>query len=436
MSPPAPAAPSARAPWALRGLFAIALIFALREAQTVLAPVAIAVVLTFVLVPLVRGLRRVGVPEMLGAGLVVLTLIGATGVMATSLAEPAQAWWRDAPRTMAQLMQRLDKLRESVPGLEPPKAPASAPPPVRSTARTAPAPVVPATPEPPPDPVKQRLASEGVAITGMLLGRGLSIGVATAATMILLYFLLASEHWILSRLVEAVPRRRSRALLLGGARAAQREIGRYLFALGCINAGAGAITGLGLWQIGLPNPTLWGVVAAVLCFIPYIGPMIVMALLLVAGMTTFTEWPQMFGPLAVFAAVHAVESNLFSPWFVGRRLSLSPISVFLAVMFWGWLWGIAGALMAVPLLIGMRCVCQRTRRGKLLCRLLEGDKRTPPSLRSLLRQRWRRAGAVSVPRPVRTSELVNVAEAGHVDVVPTAGAREPQLVARPLEHDA
>ena len=91
--------------------------------------------------------------------------------------------------------------------------------------------------------------------------------------------------------------------------------------------------------------------------------------------------------LVPFIAIHAVESNIVSPLIVGRRLSLSPVSVFLSVMFWGWLWGIAGALIAVPLLIVLRSVCRRTRGLRLARRFLEGDRReAPPSLRSLLRR--------------------------------------------------
>ena len=343
----------------MRGLFALALVFAVREARPLLAPVVIAVALTFVLAPAVRRLRRFGVPEMLGAALLVLALIGTTLSLSASLAAPAAEWWQKAPTTVAQLLAQFDRLRASIPGLGPPPA-APAPVTTRGGARNA---AAAATPPPAPDPVKERLASEGVALTGIVLAHGATFALSAAATMILLYFLLASEHWMLSRCVEAIPRRRTRALALGGVRAAQREIGRYLLAVGAINACAGMVTGLALWGLGLPNPTLWAVVVAVLCFVPYLGPLAIMAMLLVAGMVTFSAFPAMLLPFAVFAAIHALESNVISPWVVGRQLSLSAISVFLSVIFWGWLWGIPGALIAVPLLIALRCVCPCARAG-------------------------------------------------------------------------
>lgn len=369
---PAPVARTPRSTRALQGLFLIALVFAVREARPLLAPVLIAVTLTFALAPAVRWLHRRGVPATVGALLLVMALLLGTLTVATSLARPAASWWEAAPTTVTQLLAQLEKLRDAVPGMG---RPAAAP-------RTGRLPQA----APAPDPLKDKLASEGVALTGLVLARGFSLLLSAAATVILTYFLLASEHWLLSRTVEALPRRRTRALLLGGVRAAQREISRYLAALAIINTTVGLITAAALWILGLPNPALWGFLTALFCFIPYIGPMALMVLLLLAGITTFDPGPQVFGPMLAFMAIHAVESNIVSPVIVGRRLSLSALSVFLSVLFWGWLWGIVGALIAVPLLIGLRSLCRRRRSLRLLRLYLEGDHCTPaPSLRALLR---------------------------------------------------
>jgi len=235
--------------------------------------------------------------------------------------------------------------------------------------------------------VKEHLATEGVALTRAVIGKVFTFSLSATATVILLYFLLASEHWVLTRSVEAIPRRRDRALLLVGLRRAQREIGTFVASLALINVGVTIATFAAMWWLGLPNPLLWGVVAGVLNFIPYIGPIITVALLSLAGMLTFDTASTMLAPAAMFMLIHAFESNIVSPWFVGKRLSLSPVAVFLSVMFWGWAWGIAGAMMAVPALVGLRGVCKRQRRLKLLCAYLEGNYRPVPSLRSLLRPR-------------------------------------------------
>jgi predicted PurR-regulated permease PerM len=421
----------ARASWAVRGLFTIALIVLLREAQTLLAPVLIAIVLTFVLAPAVRWLRRRGVPEAFGALLVVVGLLGSTLPLAASLVQPAAQWWERAPLTLDQLLEKFDKLRANLPLLAPPPAAASAPATPPRASRNAPPP--PATA--PADPVKERIATGSIELGGMLLGQSVKVAVAGAATIILLYFLLASEHWMLSRSVEAIPRRRTRALVLGGVRAAQREIGRFIASLGFINAGVGIATGLALWALGLPNPTLWAVITAVLNFVPYLGPLILVGLLTLAGTVSFVQFTDIIAPPLAFLAIHAIEANFVSPWFVGRRLSLSPISVFLSVMFWGWLWGIAGALIAVPILIGIRSICLRNKRLRLLSRFLDGDAGTVPTLRSLLRKRaapggWPPRRPPPAPRP--RSEPVDQTQVGRVDVLATH-ALEPVLVARPLE---
>lgn len=378
--PTASTVPAARAAAAaypgrrtLQALLVLAALFAVREARPLLAPVVLAVVLTFTLAPGVRWLHRRGLPSPWGAlVLVTALLLGAVSV-AAALARPAAHWWESAPRTVAQLMEQVEKLREAVPGLgAAPLAPARAGP-----TRTA---------NPPADPLKEKLASEGVALTGLVLARGVSVLLSAAATVLLTYFLLASEHWLLSRTVEALPRRRTRALLLGWVRAAQRDISRYLAALALINATVGVLTASALWLLGLPNPLLWGGLTALLGFIPYLGPMVVMGLLLLAGITSFAPGPAVFGPMLAYLALHAVESNVVSPMVVGQRLSLSALSVFLSVLFWGWLWGVVGAVIAVPLLIGLRNLCRRRRSLRLLCLYLEGTHRAPPpSLRSLLR---------------------------------------------------
>jgi predicted PurR-regulated permease PerM len=217
--------------------------------------------------------------------------------------------------------------------------------------------------------------------------------VSAAATVILLYFLLASEHWVISRSVEAIPRRRARALLLAGLRSVQREISHFLGALAVVNIGVGIAMSIAGWWLELPNPVLWGTVCGLLNFIPYLGPMISATLLLMAGILTFDTLPEIIAPAVALLAIHATESNFISPFYVGSKLSLSPVSMCLSVMFWGWLWGLAGAVMAVPLLVAVRALCKRRRNLRLLNVYLEGSQRPVSSLRSLIGRGRRGAAA-------------------------------------------
>ena len=224
------------------------------------------------------------------------------------------------------------------------------------------------------DPLTEQLTTEGISITRVAIGQTLSFTVSASATVILLYFLLASEHWLVARTVEAIPRRRTRALVLTGMRQAQRDIGLFITTMGLINIVLGIATGLGLAAIGLPNPVLWGTTTAVLAFIPYIGPLLVT----LAAAARRQHGPRAPGsrcsaPPALFLCLHGIEGNFISPMIMGARLRLSPVFVFLSVMVWGWLWGIAGAFVAVPLLLGLRAACQRSRRLRFVCIYLEAD---------------------------------------------------------------
>ena len=140
--------------------------------------------------------------------------------------------------------------------------------------------------------------------------------------------------------------------MLAGVRQAQRDIGLFISTMSLVNVALGVATGLALWAIGLPNPVLWGTTTAVLAFIPYLGPLLITLLLLLAGSVTFGTGVAMLGPPAAFLLLHGIEANFLSPMIMGHRLRLRPVFVFLSVMVWGWLWGIAGAFLAVPLLLG------------------------------------------------------------------------------------
>jgi len=314
-------------------------------------------------------------------------------LLAASLVKPASQWGDRAPTTVAQLLTQLDRVGASLPLWRP----AEVAPPAPTSRQKAAAPAQPPAP-PAPDPIRTRIADEGIALTRVVLGQTLSFTLSATATVILLYFLLASEHWMVSRAVEAVPRHRTRAMILSAIRRAEREIGHFLATLTLINIGVGVAAALAMWMLGLPNPALWGTLAATLNFIPYLGPIAMDAMLLLAGILSFDTIGAMLAPAAAFIVIHATESSLISPWLVGRRLSLSPVAVFVAVMCMGALWGVAGAVLTVPILVGIRCGLRRVRALRLPLVFLEGGAENAPTLASLLQRRRRGArGRISVP---------------------------------------
>ena len=341
--------------WVGRGLLFVAGVWLLHEARPLLLPVAIAIVFTFVLAAPVRALRRRGVHEYLGAGLVIVAVLAAIVVLTMLIAAPAAAWWSRAPLIFHELMASMERWRDA---LFPYSTPAAL---TRPNALAAAG-----------DPLAERIASEGWNVTRLAVGETVSFALSASATVILLYFLLASEQWLVGRTVAAIRRPRTRSLVLSGFRQAQRDIGLFISTMSLVNVGLGVATGLALWAIGLPNPVLWATTAGVLAFIPYLGPLLVTVLLLLAGSVAFGTGPAMLAPPAAFLVLHAIEANFLSPMIMGHRLRLNPVFVFLSVMVWGWLWGLAGAFIAVPLLLALRAVCKRDRRLRLACVYLEG----------------------------------------------------------------
>jgi predicted PurR-regulated permease PerM len=342
--------------WVGRGLLFVATVFLLEHARPLLLPIAIAIVFTFVLAAPVRALQRAGIHEYIGSALVIAAVLGIAVVLLMLVAAPAAAWWARAPLIVHDLVEALQGWRDALFPYAPPASLARAP--------SAPPPV---------DPLGEQLASEGWTFTRLAIGQTISFALSAAATVILLYFLLASERWLVMRTVAVVRRPRSRALILSGVRQAQRDIGLFISTMSLVNVALGVATGLALWAIGLPNPVLWGTTTAVLAFIPYLGPLMITLLLLLAGSVAFGTGVEMLGPPAAFLLLHGIEANFLSPMIMGHRLSLRPVFVFLAVMVWGWLWGIAGAFLAVPLLLGLRAFCKRIRSLRLVCVYLEGD---------------------------------------------------------------
>ena len=345
---PAPLPPAS--PWLARTLVFVAVVFLLEQARPVLLPIAIAIVFGFVLAAPVRFLRRHGLHEYAASGLVVGAMIGAVVLVGALVAAPAAAWSQRAPQILQNLVEAAQGWRDALFPYAPPASLGAAPAPAAGFG--------------------ERIANEGWTFTRLAIGETLAFAFSASATIILLFFLLASEHWLVARTASAVRSPRARLLLLSGLRQAERDIGLFISTMSIVNIALGAATGLALWAIGLPNPVLWATTTAVLTFVPYLGPLLVAFLLLLAGNVAFGSGFAMFGPPAVFLVLHGIEANFLSPVIMGHRLSLRPVFVFVAVMLLGWLWGVAGAFLAVPLLLGLRAACRRTRALRPVCAYL------------------------------------------------------------------
>jgi len=198
------------------------------------------------------------------------------------------------------------------------------------------------------------------------------VGWSVLIVFVLLYFLLATGTTLRENIILALPTLRDKKRALAMSRDLQRGVSAHLATVTLINIGLGVAIGLAMYAIGLPNPALWGAMAAIVNFIPYIGPIVGSVVVAIVGLVTFDAPVEALLPPAVYLAINATEGNLVTPMILSRRLTISPVAVFLSVIFWGWVWGVMGALMAVPILVCLKVVCDANERLAPVSQFLSG----------------------------------------------------------------
>lgn len=346
LTPSAPRPPKAKLELqspTLFGLLFLAVFYTLYLGRAFFLPVVLAVMLSFLLSPVVRGLRKAWIPEALGAGLVVLTLLGLLGTGIVQLAGPAYEWAQSAPQSLRKVERRLRDLKKSV--LTVNKATEQVEAIAKGMGKDTPSIAVRS------ESLGQRVLSQ----TTSTLANG-------AILSILLFFLLASGDRFSRKVVQLVPRKENRRRAVEILRRIQTEISAYLLTITLINL----VVGLAVWGVtylaGLPNPLLWGVLAMIANYIPYLGVFSMIAVLSMVGLLTYEDLPHAFAAAGGYLALHALESYLVTPMVLGRRLTLNPVVLFLALTFWTWLWGIPGAVLAVPIMVVVKILCDHSER--------------------------------------------------------------------------
>jgi predicted PurR-regulated permease PerM len=327
-----------------RGVLAILVLLVLGVcylAQEILVPVVLALLLSLLLSPIVTFLERVvRLPRFAGSLLTLAAVVAAAVFGMLSLAEPAREWIAHAPATMQTIEQRFRSFREPIrqaqeasKRIEELTQPAAA----QTVMR-----------------VQPSLLSNMATSTPRALGE-------IAAVLLLVYFFLSSGNGFLRRMVEIAPSLREKKVVVSIARDVQEEMSRYLVMVSLINFALGAATALVMALMGVPNPILWGAVACLLNFAPYVGPLCTGLALTLVGFMTFDTLGHALAVPGAFFLLAAIEGQLITPTIIGRRLSLDPTVVFVWLLVWGWSWGVIGILLAGPLLACFRIVCQHVR---------------------------------------------------------------------------
>jgi predicted PurR-regulated permease PerM len=323
---------------AITGLFVLAVLYTLFFARAFLLPIVLAVLLDFLLSPVVRALKQVRIPEPLGAAVIILALLGGVGGVGYSLADPAREWVQLAPQSLAKVQGRLRELRR----------------PVDQMTRTAEQ-VEAATEVSKPGP--QEVVVRGPRLSERLFGSTQSILVGALETLILLYFLLAAGDLFLQKLIKVLPLLRDKKKAVAIARETEASISTYLFTVAVVNIGLGVAVTLVMLLLKMPNALLWGTLAALAEFVPYIGATVMVGLLAMAGLVAFPDVGHALLVPGAYLAVNLVQATFISPTVLGRRLTLNPVAILVGLAFWWWIWGVGGAFIAVPLLATFKIFC-------------------------------------------------------------------------------
>ena len=322
---------------ALVGLFIIAIVFALYSARAFLLPIAVAILLDFLLSPVVRWLRRLNIPEPISAALVLLSLLGVMGVTAYNLAAPAAQWMQRGPEGMAEVRRKFETLRRPVEQVTQAAQQVQ-----NATGQQSTTPTV---------------KVQGQTFASRIFGGTLNMLAFALSVLFLTYFLLASGDLFLQKLIRVLPQFRDKKRAVSIAREIEAQVSTYILSTTAVNTGLGIVTAIAVGLLGLPNPALWGLVVALLNYMPYVGAIASMALLGLAALITFDTVGRAIVVPVVFWAINMVESNLVTPLILSHRLQLNTVALFIGMTFWWFVWGIPGALMAVPMMAVIKIFC-------------------------------------------------------------------------------
>lgn len=323
----------------LVGIFILMAIYALYFAKAFFMPVILAFLLALTLTPIVRFLRKHGMPDVISATLLVVLSVSVLAVAGYLLSGPVIDLINNTSSIGQQLTERLAQLRRPFERVVEISRQ------IEGLTQTSQEPGV------------QRIAMAQSGLLSQAASNLLSAGTSVLIVFVLSLFLLASGTMFYEKIVQSFPSLSEKKRALRVVYDVEREISHYLLTVAVINTCLGVVIGLGLWALGVPNPQVWGAAAALLNFLPYIGAAITITLVAIMALISFDSISYALLAPAFVILCDTVEGQFVTPTVVGRRLEINAVAILIAIAFWSWLWGFVGALMAVPLLVVIKVFC-------------------------------------------------------------------------------
>jgi predicted PurR-regulated permease PerM len=337
----------------LGGLFVITCLAVLYVAAAIVLPLLLALVLKLLLQPLVRLLEGFRIPRVVGAILSVVLVLLAFGGTISMLAGPAAAWAGKLPEAIPKLKDSLSFLQDPIDAFQGMLRQIEA---LTGDAGSS----------------AQGPAMRPSSLLGALLSGSATATSGVFTTLLILFYMLMSGETFLRRMVEILPRFKDKRQAVELSLHIERDVSAYLLTVSCINAVVGIATGCVMEVCGVANPVLWGAVAFVMNFVPILGPMVGIVIFLMASVLSLgvTWWATL--PVGLYFGIHVIEGEFATPMLLARRFTINPVALILALIFWYWMWGIPGAILAVPLLAITKIVCDDLRPLRAFGHLLEG----------------------------------------------------------------
>jgi predicted PurR-regulated permease PerM len=214
--------------------------------------------------------------------------------------------------------------------------------------------------------------AQGGSLSQTLFAGTRSFATGLFTTVLLLFFLLISGDTFLRRLVEILPDFSDKRQAVDISKQIEEDISAYLVTITIMNGMVGIATGTVMWLTGLGDPVFWGAVAFLLNFLPILGPLLGIAIFLLAGLLTIdTLWLALL-PAGLYLAIHLIEGETITPMLLAKRFTLNPVLIIMALVFWYWMWGTPGAVLAVPMLAITKIICDRIKPLAAIGHFLEG----------------------------------------------------------------
>lgn len=336
-------------------LVALAVLTACYVAAAIVLPIVVALVLMLVLQPAMRLAERFYVPRSVAAVVIILTFFSVFVAVGLALSGPAVDWAQKLPSGIPKLQERLSFLGRPFAAVQT----------VLARVETLTSHITTQG-----SPLQVKMAEGGLSERLLDSTRYLVSGLLE--TLLVLFFLLIAGDTFLRRLVEVLPRFKNKRQAVEISQQIESDIAAYLLTITLMNMAVGCATGLAVFLCGLGDPLLWGTVAFLLNYVPILGPMIGVVIFFLAGLLAIDTLWIAFMPAALYLGIHILEGETVTPMLLARRFTINPVLVVIALVFWYWMWGVPGAVLATPMLAVVKIICDRIEALKPFGHFIEG----------------------------------------------------------------